>query len=235
VRFELAIESAVAGAGTEQYRPSFRTSLGWDVVLDEACIAIGPIYLNENATSAAVSPWPRRIYDWAIPTALAHPGGDHFNGGEVRGEWLDQVAIDLSAGGRTTLGGHDGVAGAIGSISLFVHPGARVGAATCLRGHQAYVVGVASRGGFAMPFEGGLDIEATGNRRRLQVVADFLLDDARRVVVVVDPRPWLDQVQFEALPPDPSTGRVRITPEGQAAGAWMLGLQSSRGFAVRLE
>lgn len=222
--FDLSVEPAPAPR-------AFRTALGWDVTLEEACVSVGPIYLYAEAgLSASV----RRAYDWFLPSAHAHPGVDHFNGGEVRGEWLEQLALDLTSGERVDLGAREGIAGEARSVTIGLHPprASALGATTCLRGHQAYVVGVAARGAEAVRFEGGLDIEAVGTKRRIQISADVVIDDQRRLLVTVDPRPWFYQTKFDELTVDPTKGAALIAPGSQASLSWELGVQSAGAFKV---
>lgn len=223
VMFDLAVEPATQDR-------AFRTSLGWDVTLSEACVAVGPVYLYANPGLSAL----HRAYDWLVPSAHAHPGVDHFNGGEVRGEWLEQIAVDLTAGGRVGLGAREGIAGEARSVTIGINPptpGA-LGVPTCLRGHQAYVVGSATRDGVTVPFEGGLDIEAVGTKRRLQISTLVTIDDRRELVVMIDPNPWLDQVRFDQLTLGPGESRAAFAPGSQAMIAWELGIQSAAAFRV---
>lgn len=237
VTFDLSVTPAVVS------RPiSFRTSTGWDVTLREACVSVGPVYFYENPLLArGFRPVPRRgipgrLYDALIPSAHAHPGVDHFNGGEVRGEWLEQVALDLLAGDSLELGSFEGIAGISRSVTIGVNPPAEGmrGAVECLRGHHAYVVGTAVRDDEVVDFEGGLDIEETGNRRRMQVATELVIDDGRRIELSIDPRVWLDQARFEQLAVN-ETGRAIIDAESQARAAWWLGIQSATAFGVRSE
>lgn len=224
VMFDLAIEPA------PQSR-AFRTALGWDVTLTEACVSVGPLYLHANPGLSASL---RHAYDWLVPSAHAHPGIDHFNGGEVRGEWLDQIVVDLTSAGRVELGVREGIAGEARSVTLGIHPpqlGA-LGAPACLRGHQAYVVGIATRDSATVRFEGGLDVEAVGTKRRLQVSTAVIIEDRHRLLVTVDPRPWLDQVKFDELAVDSARSHALIAPKSQAARAWELGIQTAGAFKV---
>lgn len=223
--FDLSIEPAPASR-------SFRTSMGWDVSLEEACVSIGPVYLYaQPGLSASL----HRAYDWLVPSAHAHPGVDHFNGGEVRGEWLDQIALDLTSNGPVDLGAYEGIAGEAQSATIGIYPpqSNTLGATSCLRGHQAYVVGSAVRNALTVRFEGGLDIEAVGTKRRMQVSTALEIDDRRRIDIAVDPRPWLDQVKFEELTVEPVSGRAIIAPGSQASLAWELGLQTVGAFNMK--
>lgn len=224
VVFDLSIEPAPASR-------TFRTSMGWDVTLEEACVSIGPVYLYAQPGLSAS--W-HRAYDWLVPSAHAHPGVDHFDGGEVRGEWLDQIALDVTSDGPIDLGAYEGIAGEVRSATIGVHPprSTTLGAASCLRGHQAYVVGRAVKDALAVPFEGGLDIEAVGTKRRMQVSTALEIDERRRVQIAVDPRPWFDQVKFEELTVEPKSGRAIVAPGSQASLAWELGLQTVGAFRI---
>ncbi len=210
---------------------SFRTIAGWEVTLEEACLAAGPIYFHAQPALARL---PERLWDFVVPSAHAHPGVDHFDGGEVRGEWPEQLAVDL-LGPSAALGTREGIAGDIRSVSLGVHP-PRAGTSTaCLRGHQAYVVGVATRDGTSIPFEGGLDIDGTGTKRRLQANVAIEIDDGRRLVLALDPRPWLDHAQFDTLAEGAGGARRVIEPAGQVWNAWSLGLQAAGMLGARSE
>src|SRR5262245_53817825 len=81
VQYTLGFESMAADGATPGH---FTTASGWDVELDEARIALGPVYLfNNEPPSAALLP---RIMRWVVPVAHAHSGFDEFDGGTVRGE-----------------------------------------------------------------------------------------------------------------------------------------------------
>lgn len=208
---------------------SFRTALGWDVTLAEACVSVGPVHLYAGTPPTAL----HRVHDWLVPSAHAHPGVDHFDGGEVRGEWLEQIAVDLMAP-RQDLGAREGIAGDIREVTLGLHPPrpGTFGAADCLRGHQAWVSGRAVRGDVVVSFEGGLDIPAEGTKRRLQIPATVAIDDDRRIVIAVEPRHWLEQAKLDELPVDPGSGKAVIGKETQAALAWELGLQTAGAFRI---
>lgn len=226
VRYELEVRSAAPSR--------FQTSTGWEVTLEQACVSIGPVYVYSGEATAAFVP---RLYEWLVPTAHAHPGVDHFAGGEARGEWLSTFAVDALQPSPRRVGLLEGPAGVARTVSLNLTPPLPTasGDVACLRGHQAYVVGVARREGVTVAFEGGLDIENTGNRRRIQVPVDLQVDDGIRLRLVIDPRPWLDGARFEELTASPDHSRLQITADSQVRAAWFLGVQRAGAFAVERE
>ncbi|MBX3226955.1 MAG: hypothetical protein KIT84_40905 [Labilithrix sp.] len=223
VRYDLAATSAAVS--------TFHTAAGWDVTLSEACVSLGPIYVFSGEPTARST-----LYDWLVPSAHAHPGVDHFAGGEARGEWLATVAVDALASAPVHVGRLSGPAGPARTLSLYLSPPRpeTAGPAGCLRGHQAYVVGIAQRDGVTVAFEGGLDIEEAGNRRRIQVPVSFEVDDGATLAVLVDPRPWLDEVRFDDLTVTEPGGRATIAAESQARVAWFLGVQRASAFSARI-
>lgn len=236
VQFELAVGTS---APAEPRALRFRTGSGWDVTLEEACVAVGPIYLYENAGAlAARKGLPARLYDALVPSAHAHAGSEHFNGGEVRGEWVGQIAVDLVGAATLDLGSVEGIAGRARSASVLLEPprSVAVGDVACLRGHHAYAVGIAERDGVVVPFEGGLDIENEGTLRTVTgIPVDVDLDDGLRLALRVDPRAWFDQAQFDRLTEKSAAGRALVTPESQVRTAWFIGARGAAAFAVRLE
>lgn len=213
-------------------RASFVTETGWTVTLSEACISLGPFTFQEGPRAVS-----RRagLLDGLIPVAHAHPGTDHFEGGEVRGEWLAQVTVGLFGVTEVSSGRLEGTAGSLRAVSLELHPArdGALGGAACLRGHQAYLVGVARRGTDEVAFEGGLDIERAGQKRVVSGLAmTGELDEDVVLRVEVDPRAWLAGAQFDRLPRGDDGGVRRITPETQVHAAWFVGARSVGAFRV---
>jgi hypothetical protein len=93
---------------------------------------------------------------------------------------------------------------------------------------------VARKDGLEVAFEGGLDLgEELVDRQVDGVAIELDLDDDGTLVVGVDPRQWFDEAQFDTLDEPAASGRLAITPGGQVATAWRLGLRSPRGFYAR--
>ncbi|MDI3289438.1 hypothetical protein [Polyangium sp. 15x6] len=217
---------------------SFETSTGWRVELGEATVAIGPVYVHENPPPLAGLGAPRgkglsdMLWDVLVSDAHAHAGDQHFDGGEVKGEWLGQLAFDVLDPGGVYIGPVPGTEGRARSLSIRLDPPrASIGGdGGALRGHHAYVVGVAEKDGLVVPFEGGLDIEEEGTKRSVDgVPLDVSLGDGIVVGIVIHPSAWFDGAHFDRLTEKNAAGRFVITPESQVRTAWFLG---ARGFSA---
>jgi hypothetical protein len=233
ITFEMAVEPAHDMATDA----TFITATGWTVELHEAVVAIGPVYLFEN------EPWFASAGGWrdlVVPTAWAHPGDAQFKGGEVRGEYLEQVAFDLTTGHAVALGEARGIAGEVGSATVILDPPRATtfgnpASVEALRGYHAYVVGTATRGRQTVEFEGGLAIgNAEAIERKVEGVAvDSVLDDGGTLVLGVQPRVWFDQARFETLGETTADGRKWIGEDGQVGHAWYVGARSTAAFYTR--
>ncbi|WP_394824180.1 hypothetical protein [Pendulispora albinea] len=243
IRFSMGVAPAPESVST------FVTTTGWSVTLEEACMAIGPIYLYANpsllapAEASLLAPAETthrrgplgRVADWLVPPAFAHGGDAHYNGGEVRGEWVEQVAFDALAPAGIDLGATNGLAGPARSFSLLLlppRPTAR-GDTACLRGHHAYARGAARKGETTVPFEGGLDIENKGTFRSVDgIPLDAQLDDGVRITVRLHTRAWFDDAHFDRLTERNADGRFVITAESQVAAAWFAGARAYKTFSA---
>jgi len=225
----------------------FTTDLGWTVELDEAVIALGPVYVWEDAGYAGLArgddepdlvaaplAW---IGDLLVPTAHAGAGHVHFDGGTLRGEFLDQVAFDLLGGEAATLGTARGIAGDVGSVTIVLDPpsAATLGDTDSLHGFHVWASGRAWRGRELVEFEGGIAIPAEGVQRQVDgVTVDGELDDDGTLVVSVSPRAWFAQADFGSLEvPNEAGDRMVITPGSQVANAWFIGARTSDAFSCR--
>jgi hypothetical protein len=212
---------------------TFTTDLGWHVALDEAVIAIGPVYVWEEPgwTGLARADGELDLTEdplaWlgelVVPTAHAHPGDVHFEGGELKGEYLDQVAFDLLGGEAVVLGTARGIAGEIGSLTVVLDPPGptTLGPVESLHGFHAWVSGRAQRGREVVEFEGGLAIPAEGVQRQVDgVPIDGELDDDGTLVLGLDPSAWFAQADFGQLDATNEAGdRMAITAGSQVANA----------------
>lgn len=220
---------------------TFTTSTGWLVKLEQAFVALGPIYVYQNPPPLADNcdmsnqGWHERVWNTLIPSAHAHAGDEHFFGGEVKGEFLGQLAFDVLNANGVDLPDVPGTFGRAQSASIWLAPPRTsiLGQAAALHGHHAYVVGVAEKDAVVIPFEGGLDIENEGTKRRVDgIPLDMQLDDNRRLTFVVHPEAWFDAAHFDRLVEKNDTGRYVITPESQVRTAWFIGARGYSAFTA---
>lgn len=228
IQFDLRITSSPA---------EFTTSTGWHVKLEQAVVALGPIFIYHNPPPLAQKfvpypDWRGRFWNTLVPSAHAHAGDEHFFGGEVKGEFLGQIAFDVLNANGMDQPDIPGTLGRAQSASIWLEPPRTSiqGQAAALHGHHAYVVGTAEKDAIVIPFEGGLDIENEGTKRRVDgIPLDMQLDDNRRLIFVVHPKAWFDAAHFDRLVEKNAVGRYVITPESQVRTAWFIG---ARGFSA---
>lgn len=239
---EVSFRFAVSTATESGKAPGvFTTTTGWDVTLDEAIVAIGPVYLHENSPHLASGATSRfrnglgRLASLLVRPAYAHAGDDHFEGGAVLGEWLEQHAIDLTAPGLHVLGESVGDEATVRAYTVQLDPPrapiVRNGDPT--RGFPVYVSGEAVKDGVTVRFRGGLTL--TSERRRVEGLAtEITLAEGGTFVLELHPRAWFDAAHFERLPEstDPDGYRT-ITTDNQVHAAWMIGARSTRAFSTR--
>ncbi|EYF01664.1 hypothetical protein [Chondromyces apiculatus] len=208
----------------------FTTATGWEVTLDEAFAAVGPVFVYENAPVYARRDERFLPLRWLVPEAHAHPGDSHYDGGVAKGEWLGQTLLDLLDPASFPTFEGPGIAGAARSLTVHLDPPrASLPDRERLHGYQLYVSGVAEREGTRIPFAGGLDLPAEGDQRKVQgVPLDGVIDEGATVVVAVHPSSWLREANFEVLldgEPD-AEGRYPIAPGSQIERAWYIGARS---------
>ena len=226
-RMELRAETRTGSSPSR-----FTTAAGWDVTLTKAVVVIGPVYLYENAPPAAqLQPW-WRIDRWLIPVAHAHVGDQHFNGGRVLGEWVDQRFFD-ALGPTVELGSFTGTAATSRAFSLRLDPPrpSLTLQEDLTQGHHAWVEGTATRQGETVTFAGGLTIAAEGTMRRVDgLPLDAPLTEGGLFTLTVHPDAWLDDADFAALPARSDDGAREITTASQPHAAWMIAIRGARGF-----
>ncbi len=226
---EVAVESiAEPGRALGQ----FSTDTGWDVTLDEARIAIGPIYAYAP-TDTAMARLGRALSP--VGVAYAHGGADPFNGRHVRAEVRDQIAFDALSPAPASFGEIDGEAGLVDSLTVALEApeAANVDA---MHAHHAWVSGTATQGAMTVAFEGGVDLPEDGLIRRVEGIrVDDVLDDAVTLVVGTRVLEWLRDAHFDRLTETAPSGRMLITPESQVRGAFYLGIRTTAAWSARVE
>ncbi|MCX5747317.1 MAG: hypothetical protein NT062_33030 [Proteobacteria bacterium] len=156
---------------------------GWHVELTTARVVVGPIYL-----------WSQRPID-------------QEDRGFLRGEIVEQAAIDLvaSAGATVPLASGDGLAGEALSGELWLAPPKT--------GYSFDLAGTATKGATTVAFHGGLTIDDTVidesrgatafEKRRVRAIPiDAQITDGGTLTIHCDARRWLTGAVFEDLAPD---------------------------------
>lgn len=237
VTLSLSLASAPAPGET---RPGvFTTESGWDIELDEAVIALGPIYAYADTGGVARAPLSRRtqlaLLDLLVPRARAHSGFDPFARRTVRAEYLDQIAFDALAEAPLSVGTVDGEAGTAASVTIILDAprGALADAASPVHAHQAWVVGTGRRGDETVEFEGGLDLPDDGLVRRIDGVPFAAeVDDGGVMTLSVHLREWLNHAQLDTLTTRAESGRFSIDRASQVRNAWYLGARDADAFTA---
>ena len=225
VAFELALESSMSAGATA--RGVFDTDTGWRVVLDEARIALGPIYLYGDEGALTLRSLGRAL----VPVAHAHGGSDMYIGRIVRGEHLDAVVFDALAPERLALGTVSGRAGHASALRVDV-AGADADLDGLLHAHNAWVHGVATKDGATVTFEGGLDIPDDGLARHVDgIPMDVAIDDGVTVIVALQLRAWFAAAHFDRLSEQRADGTYAIGTATQVRTAWYLGARSLPAFS----
>jgi hypothetical protein len=232
VEFELALGAAPADADG---RARFVTATGWTVQLDEALVAVGPVYVQANPPALASlfsAPGDDRALPLRllVPLAHAHPGASHYDGGEAKGEWLGQVIVDALAPSPSLRVTAPGTAGDVGSLEVHLLP-PRTGLAgrERLGDDQLRASGQAEKDGVVVRFAGGLRLPAESQQRIVQgVPLEGTLDDGCVLSVEIDPAAWFDEASFDVLldAPTDELGRHLVTEGSQVERAWFIGARS---------
>lgn len=194
---------------------------GWRVSLTTARVAIGPVYLWSGKPLGTEG---RR-------------DADQFEYGFLRGEVVDQVAIDLvaTAGGATPIGAGDGLAGQAQSAELWLAPA---------QPFTFEVAGTATRGGATVQFRGGLTIddrvvdESTGDtafeRRKVRGIPfEAEVEEGGVVSIGCDARRWLAGADFSIYVPDPAPAEpiaAEIASPDAVWGQWFYQVRQSRSI-----
>ena len=202
---------ALSVAGADAAGP-FTVDADWQVTLDNAQLAFGPLYLCGGTQAGAL-----------CETA--------------RAEWLDSVVVDALDPAAAQVGTMDALTGAVrswmydlGIVSLLTRPEpVGLSAAEALGGYSVRLSGTASRGADVIEFSAALAIQQdTGTETGVPVVRsapsaafEHELGEQDRLTVRFDPRPWLDTIDFDQLC-DAALGcptEVELEPGSQASRA----------------
>lgn len=205
----------------------FPTDTGWSVVLTEAKLVLGGVYVfspdpaEQSALAALFAP----------PLARAHGGVDPLAGRTVRAQWLEPFVFDALSTTELDLGVDLAEVGEADALELrLVTPPTELAPATS--GHVAYVAGSATKGAVTVDFAGGLDVPDVGTLRRIESIAfDATLDDGGRVALGLRVATWFRGVHFDRLPPaDPAGGIAPLAAGSQPYEALRLGIRNPLSY-----
>lgn len=203
----------------------FATGLGWTVTLVRAQLGVAaldyftgePIFSRLDGRSRARDP-VRRFF--GLATAHAHPG--HYVAGDAMGEMTTPAALDLLAG-PTALADGDGVTGVARSGRLTYAPLLEGGAV-------AIAEGTATNGATTLRFSARATtadvLDAYGEPKLdgcVFTVAEIAASGT--VTATVDPRVWLDQVDFGRLSPNPDGSPTDVARDAVAFNGFSRGLK----------
>ena len=213
----------------------FTTAVGWNVKLSRAAVAIGALHYFDGEPAVARRDAPARgpLERLALlfeGVAHAHPG--HYQAGTALGEFLEPSSVDLL---RTPalLGRGDGVSGTFRS-ARFTFANKVVGrAASELAPNIALAEGVATKSGESNASEIHFRLSAqfedvTTNVTRGEVDGcEFAAADVEgdgTITLTVDPRIWLDLVDFSDVAEGTSDAPTQIAKGETAQIGFALGL-----------
>jgi len=237
----ISVDLVLVPAVSEGTVDRFSTASGWTIELDEAAIALGPVWLYGGGARAALTP----DLGLGLPSAVAHPADDTFDRGEVLGELLAQVAVDLKAP-STSMGRLEGFEGDLQTFELQLRPagfGPIAGAAVQTLGTSTFrLAGRATKDGRTVPFLAEGDLPELNDQQVIDSIpATVTLAAAQagagplNLHLLLDE--WLGLVDFARLPdegaPTDSEGRYLFNPDAQPTAALHRGMRSR--FAYRLE
>jgi hypothetical protein len=215
---------------------AFTTADGWNVTLEEAHVAFGPVYLYENSAPLASlvrvpAALTGALSDALIPSARAHAGDNQFAGGTVLGELAEYLVVDALADDVQKFEGRAALYGAPQSLGLRL-PAEAVRGGAPLFGHQAFVRGTATRGDDVRCFSGGTTPESDARRDVNGLPFSGTLDDGVTVTVAVHPNAWLASARLDDLTTTDDNGCLVITEGDPVAAAWSAALRSARSFSA---
>ena len=232
---EITFATAISGGAGEGTAQEFTTYAGWRVKLDQAYVAVGPIYYYEGEPQASLL---QRILGPGV--ARACPTHAQYNKGTVLGEILEQHVVDLLAATPTDTGQVFGLAGTCRAVELHLHPlgeisaGSPAAAFDALGGDTVHLSGSAEKEGQTVRFSGGMTIPDEGLMQIVESIsADVSLepDAAGTLVVEVLLDQWLASVDFSSLT-EKQGDDYRFTENTQAYNALLRGIRSRGAYRV---
>lgn len=206
----------------------FENDDGWNITLDDAYLAIGPLYLYDGEAMAK---------RWSlIRPAYACGAHAQFAYGNTLGELLEQYAVDLLSE-PYEIGIINGIAGTIQSAELHLHPAGEVTAGNSsnfdkLEGESLYLAGIAEKEQDLVPFEILATIPDDGTSRIVSNI-EGSVEINEKVILNIDLGEILSQVDFSTL--TQNGNKYVLEEQSQAWTAIIMGLKSRYSYSIRGE
>jgi hypothetical protein len=234
---------ALGSTSTGEPVDEFENARGWTVRLNEARLAIGPVYFYNAPPLAHL--WLKRGLERAfgVGTAQACPAHAQYDRGAVLGEVLAQYVVDLLGDEVTDTGDTAGVAGHMQMFELHFHPPGEITAGSSRDEFEAlgegtiWLTGVATRDDQEIPFVASFTIPDEGTWRIVESIeADIQLEpeivDSGRAVVLVHLDQWLHNVEFDSLTETDEDGNFEIIEDTQAWTALLAAVRSRYSYGI---
>lgn len=209
------------------------TAAGWKVSVERCLVSVGPLrYVEAGAVAlggalpAGVSAW---LWSLVVGTAHAHPG--HAVGGGTLGEMLAPFAVDLTSG-ATPLGRFGAVSGLVRSAHFSFHSPPAGPLAAELGRRIVVLEGRAENASGERRFRAEARLADVLDAEGRPVVEGCSFEDGDlgedgTVTLRIEPKVWLDQVDFAELPAG-SAERVDLT--GAAHDTFARGLKKPAAY-----
>lgn len=221
----------------------FTNSKGWNITLDKAVLAIGPIYYYSSEAQAS-------LFDrmFGINSAYACPAHAQYDKGTVLGEIRQQVVVDLLDEEPTATGVSEGEMGHCQMFELHFHPPGEIPSFSndkeidSLGGYSFAISGNAEKNGEEIAFAGHLTIPDEGTMRIVESIpADVVLDGRSGLALVqihIDQQ--LTNLDFSSIVDesgacleDAGDGVCQIGEDSQAYLAWLYGVRSRESYSLQ--
>ena len=190
---------------------------GWTIALDEAVVALGPLYFFEGDPLFA----RRTIVDRLLGIRVAHAHPGHYQEGDALAQLLEEVEVDLLASAPVPLGTAEGVTGDYNSAQVGIRPLA----GGVLDGGSLVLAGTATREADTVAFTShvSLEIDVEG------IAFDHDVDGSPgRVRVGVDVHRFLLAADFTDLVG--SAGPVEVPETSQVFNALNRGVDNTSAY-----
>lgn len=227
----ISYETGLRGAFTEGTKNSFTNSKGFEIALDKAFAALGPVYFYSKSPFSSIEKCP------------AHAQADK---GTILGEISRQFVVDLLSDSITDTGVTDGEAGTLRMSEVHVHPpkdpqletGSDESQFTNLNGNSIYIEGTAEKDGDEYSFIVDMTISDEGTMRVIENITtnpEIELDDSGvyRIILSVLMDKWFINVDFSTLEND-TDGKFFFSEndDSQAYSAFLSALRSHYSYTV---